>query len=65
MHVQHNDCSHQPIGFDSQVPYSWVNEPNNSVYAAVFDYKIGNKNLHQCADASIYLNARFKYDNNY
>jgi len=44
--------------------YNGDEKPNNSVYAAVFDYKIGNKNLHQCADASIYLNARFKYDNN-
>jgi len=37
---------------------------NYNIYAAVFDYKIGTKDLHQCADASIYLNARFKFEKN-
>jgi len=32
-----------------------------SYYIAKFDYDIGNKNLHQCADAAIYLNAMFNY----
>ena len=30
-------------------------------YIAKFNYNIGNKNLHQCADAIIYLNAMFNY----
>ncbi len=39
-------------------------KPNYGLYAAVFDYKIGTKDLHQCADASIYLNSRFKFEEN-
>jgi hypothetical protein len=34
---------------------------NNGVYDAVVDLKIGNKNLHQCADAVIRLRAEYLY----
>lgn len=42
-------------------------KPNNGIYAAVVDLPIGNKNLHQCADAVIRLRAEYlwghkKYD---
>jgi len=36
----------------------------NKTYIAKFDYDIGKENLHQCADAAIYLNARYHYSTN-
>jgi hypothetical protein len=36
-------------------------KPNYNVYAAVFKYDIGKRNLHQCADAAIYLRASYNY----
>ena len=41
--------------------YDGGKKPNYQTYAAVFNYDIGNKDLHQCADAAIYLNAMFNY----
>ena len=35
----------------------------NDVFAAVFDYDIGRLDLHQCADASMYLWASYNYSN--
>lgn len=53
-----------PLKAENIVNYYNGNLKSNfNIYAAVFDYNIGKKNLHQCADASIYLNARFKFDN--
>jgi len=44
---------------NGQVKYS---EPND-VFDAVFDYDIGPLDLHQCADASMYLWASYNYSN--
>ncbi|MDA9107177.1 DUF4846 domain-containing protein [Flavobacteriaceae bacterium] len=54
-----------PLKNNNIVKYHYGEEKiNNDIWDAVFDYDIGKHDLHQCADASIYLNARFKYDNN-
>ena len=56
----------QPLKEDNKVfEYDGAEKPNDDIWAAVFDYDIGNKDLHQCADASIYLNAMYKYEKGY
>ena len=35
---------------------------NYSIWAAVLDYDIGKKNLHQCADAVLYMRSSFLYE---
>jgi hypothetical protein len=47
--------------------YSGATKANNNVYAAIIDLPIGTKDLHQCADAVMYLHAKYlfseqKYD---
>ena len=37
------------------------NKYNNNIWDAVFDYDIGKGNLHQCADAVLYMRANFLY----
>ncbi len=37
------------------------NKYNNNIWAAVFDYDIGTADLHQCADAVIFMRANYLY----
>lgn len=37
------------------------NKYNDNIWAAVFDYDIGTGNLHQCADAVIFMRAQYLY----
>lgn len=39
--------------------YNKIN--NQNIWAAVFNYDIGTKDLHHCADAAIYLRASYNY----
>lgn len=41
--------------------YDGKEKPNKNVYNAVIDLPIGNKDLHQCADATMRLRADFLY----
>lgn len=41
--------------------YNGNQKANNSVYLGVVDLPIGNKNLHQCADAVIRLRAEYLF----
>ena len=43
--------------------YDGEEKPNDNIWDAVFDYKSGTHRWHQCADAAIYLNALYKYEN--
>lgn len=43
--------------------YSGDTKPNNGVYHAVVDLPIGDKNLHQCADAVMRLRAEYLWKN--
>jgi hypothetical protein len=51
-----------PLKEKAEVKYYNGNiKQNNFVYAAVFDYDIGTRDLHHCADAAIYLRATYNY----
>lgn len=43
--------------------YNGTIKPNNQIYDAVIDLPIGNKNLHQCADAIMRLKAAYHWGN--
>jgi hypothetical protein len=43
--------------------YNGFEKPGNKVYCAVVNMDIGDKNLHQCADAIIRLKAEYLYEN--
>lgn len=62
----HNWVISQPLKKNNKVFYTNGDEKlNNNIWAAVFDYELGTHKYHQCADAAIYLNAMFKYENGY
>lgn len=53
-----------PLKPNNKVFYYYGDEKaNNGRWAAVFNYKTGTHRWHQCADAAIYLNALFNYEN--
>ncbi len=43
--------------------YNGALKPNKGIYAAVLDLPIGNRDLHQCADAVIHLRANYLFQN--
>tara|TARA_B110000091_G_C13648646_1_gene404413 strand:- start:19 stop:843 length:825 start_codon:yes stop_codon:yes gene_type:complete len=43
--------------------YDGEEKYNDNIWDAVFDYKTGTHRWHQCADAAIYLNALYNYEN--
>ena len=62
----HKWIINQPLKDNNKVFYSNGQEKiNNNIWAAVFDYDLGTHKYHQCADAAIYLNAMYKYENGY
>jgi hypothetical protein len=42
--------------------FDGTTKANNDVYAAVVDLPIGTRDLHQCADAVMYMRAKFLFD---
>ena len=53
----------QPLKEENKVLYHNGDEkPNYDIWAAVFDYDLGTHEYHQCADASMYLNARYNWE---
>ena len=55
----------QPLKEDNKVLYYDGDEkPNYDIWAAVFDYDLGTHEYHQCADASMYLNAKYNWETN-
>ena len=45
--------------------YDGEEKYNDNIWDAVFDYKTGTHRWHQCADAAIYLNALYNYENKF
>src|SRR5699024_10057775 len=43
--------------------YNGMEKDNNSIYDSVFDVDIGDRDLHQCADAIMLLRGEFLYSN--
>jgi len=62
----HKWLINQPLIFDSPVKIYQgdIVYGLNDIYIAKFDYSIGVKNLHQCADAAMYFNATYLYETN-
>ena len=51
-----------PLKNNNVVKYhNGQNKYNDNIWAAVFDYDIGNGDLHQCADAVLYMRANYLY----
>ena len=62
----HQWIINQPLKKNNKVFYTNGQEKiNDNIWAAVFDYDLGTHKYHQCADAVIYLNAMYKYENGY
>ena len=54
-----------PLKSNNEVKYyNGDSKLNSSIWAAVFDYDIGTSDLHQCADAVIYMRANYLYKYN-
>ena len=62
----HKWVINQKIILDEPVYYhtGYIKPGLNETYIAKFDYKIGTRDLHQCADATIYLHAKYNWDTN-
>ena len=55
-----------PLKRNNQVMYyDGTLKDSKDIYVAVFDYEIGDRDLHHCADAAIYLRASYNYSNGF
>ena len=55
-----------PLKTNNEVKYyNGDSKINYNIWAAVFDYDIGTLDLHQCADAVIYMRANYLYKYNF
>jgi hypothetical protein len=55
-----------PLKRNNQVMYyDGTLKDSRDIYVAVFDYEIGDRDLHHCADAAIYLRASYNYSNGF
>ena len=43
--------------------YDGEEKYNDNIWDAVFDYDIGKQDIHQCADAVLYMRANYLYTN--
>ena len=62
----HDWIINQNIILDEPVYYynGYIKAGLNRTYVAKFNYEIGTLDLHQCADATIYLHAKYYWDRN-